>query len=73
MAATRLEAFDQACNILREHFDAGMLAVTWEELGETKLFKEDFGNSYAVRGLREELMICNDLENVEEDLEEELN
>ena len=44
----RLKALQQACRILREHYDVGFIVVSHEEAGLTRYAKTEWGNRFAV-------------------------
>lgn len=47
----RSEVLSQVRQILAEHFDCGILIVSWEDSGETFHMHSKHGNEYACRSL----------------------
>jgi hypothetical protein len=54
-----MRALKQAAHLLGEHYEAGVVAVTWQEDGKTKEEAMAFGNKHAVQDLvAETLGLC---------------
>lgn len=51
MASARYRALQQARSILAEHFDHGLILVTWEEKGKPMAEEARVGNIFAQEGL----------------------
>lgn len=68
---SRAEVVERVERILAEHFDAGVGMVSWAEEGETQYLTLKFGNSFAVEGMSEQLPMCLDMRDEDEEEEED--
>ena len=67
----RSEILSQVRQILAEHFDCGIVIVSWEDCGETFHMHTKHGNEYACRSLAGDAeVILWPIEEGEEDEEE---
>jgi hypothetical protein len=70
----RVEIIEEVRKMLTEHFDCGIVIVSWEEQGTTYHLQSKFGNEYAVRTLArdaDEILWPTEEEDEDEDEDEE--